>query len=190
MDESSDFSDWSENTFDEEEEAERLTAIYNVEVLRRVGLPATRKELAERGLPWTFSIELSLIENFENTPWDEEGTIYVPPPYAHLDGLGQNIIGDGRLRSKYGVCNGDDTWVLTAETGNGYSRCVADIGLEVNEANWEYKHITLVENLGYECIIVLVGEDKAHVERPFEDRQYLCGTWVCVRRVLSIRRKV
>ncbi|KAJ8620127.1 hypothetical protein MRB53_028656 [Persea americana] len=86
IDEFSDFSDWSENTFDEEEEAERLMAIYNVEVLQRVGLRATREELAERGQPWTFLIEPSLPENSENTPWDEEGTSYVSPPYAHLDG--------------------------------------------------------------------------------------------------------
>ena len=84
MDEFSDFSDWSENTFDEEKEAERLTTINNTEVLRRVGLPTTREELAERGLPWTFLIEPSLLENFENTPWDEEGTSYVPPPYGTL----------------------------------------------------------------------------------------------------------
>ncbi|KAJ8615256.1 hypothetical protein MRB53_034628 [Persea americana] len=92
MDEFLDFSDWSENTFDEEEDAERLTSICNTGVLRRVGLPTTREELAERGLPWTFLIEPSLPENFENTPWDEEGTSYVPPPYAHLDGDPNNPI--------------------------------------------------------------------------------------------------
>ncbi|XXG88329.1 hypothetical protein AAC387_Pa12g0552 [Persea americana] len=92
MDEFSDFSDWSENSFDEEDEVERLTAIYNTEVLRRVGLSATREELAERGLPWTFLIEPSLPENFENTPWDEERTSNVPPPYAHLDGDPNNPI--------------------------------------------------------------------------------------------------
>ncbi|RWR81860.1 LOW QUALITY PROTEIN: hypothetical protein CKAN_01056500 [Cinnamomum micranthum f. kanehirae] len=108
---------------------------------------------------------------------------------VHLEGFSQNIVGDWRFRSKYGVSNGDYSWILTAETGNSYSRCVANIGLEVNEVYWEDKHITLVEDLGYECIIVLVGEDKADVERPFEDCQYLCGTWVRVRRVLSIRRK-
>lgn len=89
---------------------------------------------------------------------------------VHLKGLGQNVVGDGWVRPKHRISNSDHTWVLTVETGNGYSRCVADIGLEVNEANWEDKHITLIEDLGYEGIIVLVGEDKAHVELSFEDR--------------------
>ncbi|RWR97187.1 hypothetical protein CKAN_02660400 [Cinnamomum micranthum f. kanehirae] len=40
----------------------------------------------------TFLIEPSLLENFENTPWDEEGTSYVPPPYARLDGDPNNPI--------------------------------------------------------------------------------------------------
>ncbi|RWR75980.1 LOW QUALITY PROTEIN: transducin/WD-like repeat-protein [Cinnamomum micranthum f. kanehirae] len=95
----------------------------------------------------------------------------------------------GRLRSKYRISNGDHTWVLTAKSRNGYSRGVANISLEVNEAYWEDKHISLVEDLAYQGIIVLVGEDKADVELPFKDRQYLCGTWVCVRRVLPIRGK-
>ena len=109
---------------------------------------------------------------------------------VHLKGLGQNIIWDGWLRSKHGVSNVDHTWVLTAETGNGYSMCVANISSEVNEAYWEDKNISLVDDLAYKGIIVLVGEDKADIERPFKDRQYLCGTWVRVRRVLPIRRKV
>ena len=60
----------------------------------------------------------------------------------------------------------------------------------MNEANWEDKHIILIEDLDYEGIIVLVGEDKTEVECPFEDCQYLCGTWVPVRRVHSIRSEV
>ncbi|XXG65875.1 hypothetical protein AAC387_Pa05g3475 [Persea americana] len=97
---------------------------------------------------------------------------------------------DGRIRSKNRVSYGDNTWVLTVESSNSYSRYVADIGLEVNEANWEDKHINLIKDLAYEGVIVLVGEDKAGVERSFEDRQYLCGTWVRVRRGLSIKSLV
>ncbi|RWR81863.1 LOW QUALITY PROTEIN: putative germin-like protein 2-1 [Cinnamomum micranthum f. kanehirae] len=88
---------------------------------------------------------------------------------VHLEGFSQNIVGNWRFRSKYGVSNGDYSWILTAETGNSYSRCVANIGLEVDEVYWKDKHITLIEDLGYKCIIVLVGKDKADVERPFED---------------------
>ncbi|RWR83796.1 aldehyde oxidase GLOX-like protein [Cinnamomum micranthum f. kanehirae] len=110
--------------------------------------------------------------------------------FVHLEGFGENIVRDGGFRSKNRVSYSDNTWVLTAESSNGYSRCMANIGLKVNEANWEDKHITLVKDLCYEGIIVLVGEDKADVEHPFEDRQYLSGTWVRVRRVLSIRSEV
>ena len=46
--------------------------------------------------------------------------------------------------------------VLTVESSIGYNRCVANIDLEVNEPNWEDKYVTLVEDLGYEGIIVLV----------------------------------
>ncbi|RWR81867.1 putative germin-like protein 2-1 [Cinnamomum micranthum f. kanehirae] len=82
-------------------------------------------------------------------------------------------VGDGRLRSKHCVSNSDNTWVLTVETGNGYSRYVANIDLEMNESFWKGKHISFLKDLAYEGVIVLVGKDKARDKRPFEYRQYL-----------------
>jgi len=41
--------------------------------------------------------------------------------------------------------------------------------LEVNETNWEHKHITLVQHFGKEMIFALVGSDKSNVESSLKN---------------------
>ncbi|KAJ7971841.1 hypothetical protein O6P43_009809 [Quillaja saponaria] len=63
---------------------------------------------------------------------------------VHLKGLGENLRRDGRVGSKYSVGYGNDPWILAAEKSKGNCIAVTHIQLKVNQANWEYKHISLV----------------------------------------------
>ena len=57
------------------------------------------------------------------------------------------------------------------------------VELEMDEPFREYKHITLVENLGEE--VVWVGGDKPDVQGPLKHSEDLSGTWVGVWWVLT-----
>ncbi len=63
---------------------------------------------------------------------------------VQLESLNKNIRIDGRIRSKDYVCYGNHPRILTAETGKGNSIGLPNVELEVNKANWEYKHIYLI----------------------------------------------
>ncbi|RWR85760.1 hypothetical protein CKAN_01463300 [Cinnamomum micranthum f. kanehirae] len=93
-----------------------------------------------------------------------------------------NIIRNGRIRSKDGVCNSDHPWVLATQGCNGNCTAFTSIVLEVNEALWEDKHVALLKDLGDEAVIG-VGGDKANVEGALHDCQDLCGARVRVGRV-------
>jgi hypothetical protein len=61
-----------------------------------------------------------------------------------LEGLGENIRIDGRIRSKDCICYGDEPRILAVETSksNGIGFCY--IQLEVNETNWEDKDVSCI----------------------------------------------
>ena len=61
-----------------------------------------------------------------------------------LEGFSQNIRINGRIRPENGVGDGDDTRVLAALSSKGNCIGFSNIELEVNEPNWEHKHISLV----------------------------------------------
>jgi hypothetical protein len=80
---------------------------------------------------------------------------------VYLEGLGENIRIDWRIRSKDCICYGDDPRILAAETGKGYGIGMPRIILEVNEANWEDKDVSSIKNFGEETVIC-VGCDKTN----------------------------
>ena len=102
----------------------------------------------------------------------------------HLECLGQNIIRDGRLRSKHCACNGNNTRILAAERRQG-SRWLfmVEVHLEVNHGLREDEHVTLLDHLGEEP--VGVGGDKAKVECSLEHGEELGGAGVDVRWVYA-----
>ena len=106
---------------------------------------------------------------------------------VHLESLGQNIIGDGRLRPEHSVGDCDGAGVLATESTDGDSFGVPRVELEVDEASWEHKHITLLQHLGEETVaVVAVGCDEADQELSFYDGEDLGGTGVSVGRVEAI----
>jgi len=80
---------------------------------------------------------------------------------VQLEGLGENISIDGRIRSKDCICYGDDPRILAAETGKGYGIGMPRIKLEVNETNWKDKDVSSIKNFGEETVIC-VGCDKTN----------------------------
>ncbi|KAL5770529.1 hypothetical protein ACOSP7_014683 [Xanthoceras sorbifolium] len=71
---------------------------------------------------------------------------------VQLEGLGENIRINGRIRSEDRVSYCDDTRILAAQTSYGNCLGFSYVKLEVNEPNWKNKHISLVEYLGEEFI--------------------------------------
>ena len=105
---------------------------------------------------------------------------------VQLEGPGEDIGFDGRIRSKHGVCNCYDSWILAAETRKGHCWGVSRVELEVNQTNWEHKHISLVQNLCEEAVSILVRRHKANMECPLHDDYDFGATRVKVRWDLAI----
>jgi hypothetical protein len=100
----------------------------------------------------------------------------------HLERLGQDIVRDGRLRSKHRAGDGDHPGVLAAERRQrGRGLVVVQVHLEVDHGLGEDEHVPLLDHLGEEPIGV--GGDEAEVERPLEHGEELGGAGVDVRRV-------
>ncbi|KAL5835267.1 hypothetical protein ACOSQ4_014764 [Xanthoceras sorbifolium] len=96
---------------------------------------------------------------------------------VQLEGLGENIRINGRIRSEDRVSYCDDTRILAAQTSYGNCLGFSYVKLEVNEPNWKNKHISLVEYLGEEFIF----------RSPLQDYQNLNGSRVSMRWVQATR---
>ncbi|CAL1356793.1 unnamed protein product [Linum trigynum] len=99
-----------------------------------------------------------------------------------MEGLCQNMRIDSRVRSKYGICYGDSSWVLAAQACNRNCTSEANVELEVNESDQEHKDVSRAKDFGYE-LIIRVRRGKAHSKCSFKDNQNLSSWRVNVRRV-------
>ena len=104
--------------------------------------------------------------------------------FVHLKSFGQNFWRDRWVRPENSICNSDNSWILAAKTRNSNGIAITHIQLEVNETNWEHKHITLVEHFGKKAVsIVLIRSDKSNKESAFDDYKDLCASRVSMGRV-------
>jgi hypothetical protein len=61
-----------------------------------------------------------------------------------LEGLGENIKIDGRIRSKDNIYYDDEPRILAAKTSKSNDIGFSYIKLEVNETNWEDKDVSCI----------------------------------------------
>lgn len=71
---------------------------------------------------------------------------------SNLEGLGQDMVWNRWSGSKQGCSNGLCPWKLAIEGWNHRSRNLSIVLLEVKQAFWEHKYVTLVNGLWYEHI--------------------------------------
>lgn len=106
---------------------------------------------------------------------------------VHVEGLCEDVDGDGRLRPENGVANDDASRSLAVQSRDSYRHCQADIDLKVDEALGEHKDVAPDEDFDDELV---VGGYEAHEEGALQDEEYLGGPGVDVGRVQSARREV
>ena len=109
---------------------------------------------------------------------------------VHLESFGENLRRNRRISFKQSICNSDSSWILTAKASNGNSIAISHIQLEMNQTNWEHKHITLVQHFGEEAISILIGSHKSNIKSTLKDYKDLSAARVSVGSVQTLWCKI
>ncbi|CAN1233803.1 hypothetical protein LINPERPRIM_LOCUS4015, partial [Linum perenne] len=72
---------------------------------------------------------------------------------VQLECLGQHIRVDRWVRPKHSISYSDNSRVLAAQPSKGHGRSLGDVELEMDESNWENKHVTRIQHLADETVI-------------------------------------
>ncbi|KAG6401903.1 hypothetical protein SASPL_138771 [Salvia splendens] len=125
----------------------------------------------------------------------ELGLEVIDDVLLNLESLGQHIRVDLWVRPEHRIGNGYGTRILAPEAGKCNRVGLSDVELEVNETLWEDEHISRVQVLGEELVLLgggigRVGSDEPHVESAFHQKEGFSSTRMGVGRVDPVRGEV
>ena len=124
----------------------------------------------------------------------ELGLEVIDDVHLNPECLGQHIRVDFGVRPEHRIGNGNGTRILAAEASKCDRIGLSNIELEVDETVWEDEHISRVQILGEELVLLggisRVGCDEAHVESAFHQEEGFSGTRVGVGWIDPIRGEV